>query len=563
MIQTNNNIPLYAQTPPGINLLPQQIHNTKPSIYNNPIPVIPVQGPFEFPVFANYQPEIKKIDNHKHTYNVSHANLNDIRHIYQDILPKPKNPELGYFALISDRLNIYEYFEIIFGTHYNEHINTPTREKLTYLFEHIKVNGYNTYFTNSGDNAVSSLITIHAPKDFLMFNICYPIILNNDKNIVCDANSQKSNMRVYKIVSTDPNIMDKLECEKEYYKKTRDIIKRKKCPNFVLSYGMLSGNYEIDWDNIAYMKNEIPTSSNNSICFVNLTESISQNIIKWASPVTETTNSNDVVITIMNNSGSKNLNTWKNVLFQLLIGMYFLIKDDIIFDNFSLAHNVYIKSINSGVYKYWKYIINGVEYFVPNNGILVMFDSNFKHSKIGLKYLKTATIFSNLFEKIKLTGERKELIDKINEDLASIDKEIAKTAAVGELDLSNLTPPQINTLCTFICEKLIYIIVSYFHEYISDDIGMMVNDQDLDISYNKMVHYDNYKTGDLVVYNINNINIVSVYKDNGIILTNTVDINRYGIDENKLEEKLITHDLITKIVNISNSKEVIDIYRVS
>jgi hypothetical protein len=410
---------------------------------------------------------------------------------------------------------------------------------------------------------------IRAPPNLLMINICYPIFENKkNNNIECNVNSQKGNMRVYRIDNTNASIIQKLKEEVKYYIETRNIIKSKVCPNFVLSYGMIIGNYTIDWNNIANMKNEIPISSDNSICLVNLTESISQNIIVWASPVINTNDRNDVVITIMNNSGSHNLNKWKNVLFQLLIGIYILIKKDIFFNNFSLENNVYIKSINSSIYKYWKYIINDVEYFIPNHGNLVMIDSNFKHSKIGLKNLDSTFTFGSLFDKIKLTGDRNNLINNIKTELISIDT-IINTMKAGATDLSTLTPANINTLIHLITDKIIYIIVSNFYEYISDDIGKMVNNQDLDISYNKMNHYDAYKPGDLVVYNKYDINIISVYKnkDNSTnretIITNLLDINRYGIDQNNIGDNNITPELITKIINRPNSKDIIDIYKVN
>lgn len=572
MIQTNNNIPLYAQTPPGINLLPQQIYNTnsKPSIYHNPIPVVPVQGPLEFPIFANYQPVIKKDTINNNKFIVSHANLNNIKYIYQDILPNPKNPELGHFALIYDRLNIYEYFEIVFGSYYiadNTNIDNPPATELEFLLGRIKINGSNSYFTNSTDNVISSMI--RAPPNFFMFNICYPIFINQDnKHIECNANSQKGNMRVYKILTTDINIQTKIKNEVQYYMGIRDIIKRNECPNFVLSYGMIVGNYTIDWDNIAYMKNEIPRSSNNNSCLVNLTESISQNIINWASPVINTKDANDIVVTIMTNTGSKNLKIWKNVLFQLLIGIYILIKKNIFFDNFSLENNVYIKSIGSGVFKYWKYIINNVEYFIPNTGYLVMIDSNFKHSNIGLKNLNSSFIFGNLFNPIRLTGSRQQFIDRIIVELREIDREINRRKGTAA-DLSGLTDADINTLINFITEKLIYIIVSNFYEYISDDVGKMFNDEDLDLNYNRRLNYNDFKPGDLVIFNNQDINVVSIFKkidtatNVETIITNLLDVNRYGIEQNNIDDYFNASGLITKIVIKSNSKDVIETYVVN
>jgi hypothetical protein len=50
------------------------------------------------------------------------------------------------------------------------------------------------------------------------------------------------------------------------------------------------------------------------------------------------------------------------------------------YTNFSLEDNVYIKDISatSNVTSYWKYKINGIDYYIPNYGYLVLLDSSFK-----------------------------------------------------------------------------------------------------------------------------------------------------------------------------------------
>lgn len=568
-----NNIPVYAQTPPVMNVFPQNI-SSHPI---NPIPVVPVPG--SFPVFANYQPEINKITTNKYNIHVSHANLNGITHIYQDLLPKPINPELGYSALIIDRLNIYEYFETVFGSNYSNNptndINTQSNQNLDFLFGRIKINGYNSYYTDSNSTIISSMV--RAPANFFMFNICYPIFVNtSNNNIECDHNSQKGNMRVYNIVTGNA-----ISNEIRYYEKIKDIIQNNQCPNFVLSYGMIFGNYTIDWNSIANMTNqiEIPKSTNSSFCLVNLTEGISQNIINWASPTTNTnTNTiNDTIITIMSNTGSKDLTILKNILFQLLIGIYFLIKENIIFNNFSLKNNVYIKRINITMpkIKYWKYIINNVEYFLPNNSYLVMIDSNFKHTNIGLENLKP-NVFRNLLTNLttKFIGARKDFIDKINNELHVVDTLVANAAAAPAAVPGPAAPNIDNKK---ILNKLIDIIVSNFYEYISDDVGKMIDEQELNTNYNKIEGYDEYKPGDLITYNKNpNYPIISVYKEDKtdktdnkhIIFTNKLDINKYVIKPNNKDDidvKTVSNDLISKIINKSNynSKEILETYYVN
>ena len=51
----------------------------------------------------------------------------------------------------------------------------------------------------------------------------------------------------------------------------------------------------------------------------------------------------------------------------------------IFISNFDLERNVFVKdlSFRGTVTEYWKYKINGVDYYIPNLGYLVMIDSNF------------------------------------------------------------------------------------------------------------------------------------------------------------------------------------------
>jgi len=82
----------------------------------------------------------------------------------------------------------------------------------------------------------------------------------------------------------------------------------------------------------------------------------------------------------MINNGYHDEKVWASILFQLLISMLIMLEKTIMFEEFSLENNVFIKDlnyneINIGV---WKYIYNGLEYYVPNYGYLLLIDSNFK-----------------------------------------------------------------------------------------------------------------------------------------------------------------------------------------
>ena len=81
----------------------------------------------------------------------------------------------------------------------------------------------------------------------------------------------------------------------------------------------------------------------------------------------------------MVNSGFHKSDVWKSIIMQLMIGLYVMQIHNIAFDDFSVENNVYIKdlSAHNNINKYWKYKIDGLEYYVPNYGYLLLIDSNY------------------------------------------------------------------------------------------------------------------------------------------------------------------------------------------
>ena len=111
-------------------------------------------------------------------------------------------------------------------------------------------------------------------------------------------------------------------------------------------------------------------------CLVMLSEAPTQHIFNWA---TRTYKVDNGPVRSMVNNGFHSDKVWESVYFQLLLSMLIMMEKKIMFTEFSLKNNVYIKDLrhnnqNIGV---WKYIYNGIEYFVPNYGYLTLIDSNF------------------------------------------------------------------------------------------------------------------------------------------------------------------------------------------
>lgn len=109
---------------------------------------------------------------------------------------------------------------------------------------------------------------------------------------------------------------------------------------------------------------------------VALTESPVYNLYNWASKTYVRQGNVKSMIT----SGYHHENVWYSILFQIMVALYVMQKHKISFNNFNPEENIFIKdlSLHENSTSYWKYIINGVEYYIPNFGYLVMIDTSFK-----------------------------------------------------------------------------------------------------------------------------------------------------------------------------------------
>ena len=107
-----------------------------------------------------------------------------------------------------------------------------------------------------------------------------------------------------------------------------------------------------------------------------ITESPTYSIYDWASKIY----ADNIGIRTMINTGYHSNYQWMSILFQMLTAFHSLIKHKIYIPNFKLGENVYIYNIPNVPTnpKVWKYLVDGVEYFVPNYGDFVMIDSSFK-----------------------------------------------------------------------------------------------------------------------------------------------------------------------------------------
>lgn len=158
-------------------------------------------------------------------------------------------------------------------------------------------------------------------------------------------------------------------------------------------YQNVVGNYQ----DVALVTN--PTADSGK-AIVALTESPTYNIYGWATRTYQVEGNYRRMI----NTGFHLPEEWMSIIFQIAVVMYIFELYNIVFPTISIEDNFYIKDLTTqpNVTTYWKYVIDGVEYYIPNYGYLLLFDSNFKdiniESTIGtVDHNKMFKIYSTIY----------------------------------------------------------------------------------------------------------------------------------------------------------------------
>jgi hypothetical protein len=107
-----------------------------------------------------------------------------------------------------------------------------------------------------------------------------------------------------------------------------------------------------------------------------LTEACNYTILGWAKKEYRSVGN----VKTMINMGYHTKNVWLSIYFQIFYTLHVMQTKGIVIDKFRLDRNVFIKDIGRGGpnTQFWKYKINGIEYFIPNFGYLVIIDTNYR-----------------------------------------------------------------------------------------------------------------------------------------------------------------------------------------
>jgi len=446
--------------------------------------------------------------------------------IYEDILP-PTEIFTSY-KTVRERNNLTDYIRSTFITieeGENKDFSGGSSSLLTRL-KLIELTPHNTnYFSNNP--------YVTSAKDFLIYTSCYPINYDRKEgDVKCHSSAIGMDLRVYKIseieliakypktagnfnykdikelneyMKTIQNFNNNLNKyniwrDLEYYEFIRNEINKKYIsPNFVGSYCY----FTFDNSNLDFTKNGINNANtnksitNSTVSLLLLTESPNQNIIDWCSNIYRQERSIHTQIQV----GFRTEHVWKSIIAQMLLSFYVMIKYKFTFNKMKFHTHFFIKSISlSGDTKlFWIYKINGIEYYIPSHGQLLLINyyyndlSDNKQKKILSTKFKNdeekdinETIIENIKECFNIDGYTKGNYNIIIPDTI---QNIFKTLHTS---FDTINKDNIETEYLKIANE------KFLYEFVNNRIGTLI--RDLEFPHIKKNDIRVFKTGEICVY---------------------------------------------------------------
>lgn len=352
--------------------------------------------------------------------------------IYENILPGKDNKLTS--TTMGERLQTYDYIrQMIIRINEGEDISIDT-DGQNNLMSYIKFMELNpTFYSPLYNNPYRGL-----PFGLLVYRSCFPVRLEpRSQSIVCGKDSIGLNIRLYSLSFAEyysykfrQVIYKEYDVWRElaYYEYMREaILKPKISPNFPLLYAfflcpngkinyfslkkncltqkdMLTKEYErfvevhtlfssvkpsdeiirpatlpeMAKRVIAKLPDEIDPGlqAYSGTTLILITEAPHHNLYQWASRIYE----KEGIVNKMISHGYHDENVWISILFQIIYALYVMQVHGIYMRNMTIEDNVYVKDLHvyGKAQGYWKYIVDGITYYIPNYGYIVFIDSNFK-----------------------------------------------------------------------------------------------------------------------------------------------------------------------------------------
>lgn len=324
--------------------------------------------------------------------------------------------------------------------------------------------------------------------------------------------------------------------------------------NLLLKYNLISRNDINDPKKIEEFKNiklsniidKIQKDDDNIVI---LTEAPTQNIYNWATKTYEIDPAGS--INKMVQTGFYRDEIWESIIFQLLVAFIIMYKECIIFNNFSLENNVFIKHVQNETTNigYCTYNIDGILYNVQNYGYFVLIDSSY----IDLdneQYIKSKDGYYHKILSKKFGDDEKEIRKLILEKMKNTFNSNnfgTNFIKFGGNKLSDEIIKLLNTIHDILDKKedisnliLDIILKTNKLNYISNRIGSLLTNEEISSLIKSgetanLLGKNKYEIGDIVAYkmedNIYMYSMIYENKNNKIIILKT-DKPKYQSNDN-------------------------------
>jgi hypothetical protein len=518
------------------------------------------------------QPPLQKV------YNISlsspFVNHTTINNVYEDTLPGEINALTS--TTVSDRCQIITFLRnSLLHKHDGETMNiTGGNNSLLSYIKLLNVNPYTKYqyqYTN-------------LPNDFLLYSAAYPVQFDTQsQTIQLSKNAMGINIRIY-MMSVGDLLIDSLDNnikrhhfdmwrELDYYQWAKQMINKAVSPNFItpILY-KIDDESHINWEQLKDLKQKngglVVTSSGNHVLnnkhkvsendsylpslqsmysynknkdytlnitkivtngnlditqnsgqsLILLTEAPTTSFKEWFKPQYDVYGS----ISKMTSTGHHSDKVWKSILFQLIYAMAVLQKSKIYISHFSLD-NIYIKdvNINQNSIGSWIYKVDGIDYYIPNYGFVLLIDTTFadvKPTDMPIEIQKSAPPLPNInsdlipiiaaaykagIEAIKTTNNNNKIVNKI------VDAAYNEIVNLGNI----ITPPATTTPNK---DPKYYKIYGYKYD---DETSIRISKTDPEII--KKLILDQFKN----IMSFNTFSSEKTIPPNIITLINTINVN--------------------------------------
>ena len=353
--------------------------------------------------------------------------------------------------------------------------------------------------------------------------------------------------------------------ELSYYNKIMKLTSSYKMNNFCLMYSVQQiNNLNFRYRSLIFHNNE---TVNDDIALLMVCESPDMSFSDWIDNKFENFNNVKMQVKI----GMKPYDIWINVIFQIICVFYSLNSNEMSFPFMSLD-NFCIKFTPSTQTKYYKYVIDNIPYYLPNIGILIMFDSKFKygsnrevrHHYCSKDYQDTSMIEDNTKNFIKIMNTLKSRTDTTQ--LIVVNKFITKIiASFNQPNTDQVFYDIVENDAQFmrLSEQFNNVLLENYTNFLSQRIGTLLykHEQNELITLEK---YDQNKstTGSMGAY-VNEYNqlIVILYVNNGFIAeTKTVQPLTNNMYITTSASRLYDYNISTMSIIDTGTNEIETIY---